>query len=117
MTAEYNGANRMEDLMRLGITLTPNLGKGNFTMIRIYPYETSGEKGPQFCAFMSQQLSSWLAASVLGEFNVDDSTLYTEQELDLKLNDNFTVFLQGRGFGSIDDKIEIKPFIGVKYTF
>lgn len=117
VAVEYDCGNNCKDLARVGLTITPKTGKRNFTMLKFWPVETSGQKGPQVCIYSSQKLTDKLSASMTAEYNIDSRTLYLEPELRFKPNDQFFAFLQGRGFGSIDDKIEFAPVIGVGYNF
>jgi hypothetical protein len=117
LAAEYNGGNGTEDTIRLGITITPNLGKNNFTMLKFFPYETSEKKGPQWGLFTSQKLTDRIGASLLLDYNTNNRTLYVEPQISVELTKKLTGFLQGRHFGSIDDKIELAPIIGLKYDF
>ncbi len=117
LAVEYDAGNNCDDLARAGVVITPKTWKGNFTMLKLYPWETSGQKGPQVCVYTSQKLTDKVSASVTAEYNTDSRTLYLEPELRYKQNDRFFVFLQGRHFGSIDDRINFAPVIGAGYNF
>lgn len=117
IAAEYNGGNNCKDTVRFGITITPKTNKKNFTMFKYFPYETTGKKGQQLCLFSSQKLTPKLGASLIIDYNLDKKTWYVEPELNYKLNNNSTMFTQGRSFGSIDDKMEFSPIFGIRYKF
>ena len=114
LAAEYNGGNNLEDTVRLGFVVTPKTFKGNFTMFKFYPYETNGSKGPQVCFFTSQELTDKIIACLTVDYNIDLETISIEPELDYKVNERLTAFLQGRRFGPIDNNIDFALLIGVK---
>src|SRR3989344_2461014 len=125
----------MGDFLRVGATYTPDTGKKNFTQLRLWPWETSGTHGPQVSVFSEQQLSDRVSVSGLMDYNTDPNTAYLEAEVDVKLGkrtmvidpktkkqhavvgDNPTLFAQARGFGTIDDRIDIAPVVGLKWNF
>lgn len=117
VTAEYNGGNGMEDIVRLGVSSTPPIGHGNFTFIKFYPCETSGRVGPQASFFSEQDIGKRLSLNALADYNLDPRTIYLELGADVKLTDHLKVFGQGRGFGPIGGIVEWVPIVGMKYGF
>jgi len=113
---EYNGGNGMQDILRTGFTVTGSLGKGNFTKLKVLLFETSGAAGPQVALFTSQRLTDKLSARLGIDYNVEPRTIYYEPELDYMLNPRATLFLQGRSFGLIKDRIRLDPILGLKYN-
>ena len=114
--AEYNGGNNYEDTIRLGIAVTPKLGKDNFTFIKLIPYETTEKKGPQASLFTLQNLTDRLSASILADYNLDSKTLYLEPTLDYKLGNNLSAFIQGRSFGKVGE-FDFVPYVGISKSF
>jgi len=117
LAVEYDAGNNCDDLARAGIVITPKTWKGNFTMFKYYPVETTGNKGQQLCAYTSQAITGKLDAILTAEYNFESRTLYLEPELRFKPNERFFSFLQGRHFGSIDDRIDFAPVLGAGYNF
>ena len=117
LAIEYDTGNNCDDLARAGVVITPKTREGNFTMFKYYPVETTGNKGQQLCAYTSQAITKKLDAILTAEFNFDSRTIYIEPELDFKPNKRTAIFLQGRHFGSIDDRIKLQPVVGIKYNF
>lgn len=115
--AELDVGSGMEDFLRIGATYTPKTGEGNFTQLRLWPFETSGGRGPQVSAFSNQQLSDRVAISGLLDYNIDPNTAYIEAELDINIAKKAALFAQARGFGTIDDRMDITPVGGVKWNF
>lgn len=133
--AELDAGSGMGDFLRVGATYTPDTGKKNFTQLRLWPFETTSDRGPQISVFTDQQLSGRVSISGLLDYNSDPNTAYLEAEVDVKLGkrtmvtdpktkqqhvvvgDNPTLFAQTRGFGTIDDRIDIAPVIGMKWNF
>jgi hypothetical protein len=117
LAVEYDTGNNCDDLARAGVVITPKTWKGNFTMFKIYPWETSRGKGPQVCLYSSQQLTDKISAIITAEYNTDSRTLYLEPELRYTPDKRYFIFLQGRHFGSIDDRIDLAPVAGVGCNF
>lgn len=117
LVGEYEGGNDCEDTVRIGAAITPKLGKGNFTVLRLFPYETSREKGPQVALFVSQKFTDKLTSSLLACYDIDPKNLYLEPELDLALTKDITLFLQGRSFGEAKKTPDMATVAGIKYNF
>jgi hypothetical protein len=114
--AEYNGGSGYEDTVRMGIALTPNLGKNNFTFVKLLPYETTKDKGPQISALTSQQLNDNVTASLLADYNTKPKTMYIEATLEYKIGKNLSLYVQGRSFDKIG-KVDVVPYVGVCKSF
>ena len=111
---EYNGGTGFKDFFRMGLSYNAHLWDGNFTALRILPFETSGDAWPQAGVYSAQTIGD-LTLSILGEYNIEPRTLYTEIEAAYNISDTFSIFLQGRGFGGLDD-IDLEPVMGIRYT-
>lgn len=116
IATEYNGGTGLDDLVRFGIVYTPQLADGNFTLLKIYPAETSGTAGPQVDVFSSQRFTDWLTASLLIDGNIKPRVVYSEPEIDLTYN-NAALFGQGRVVWQLGKRPDVQPVVGVKYTF
>jgi hypothetical protein len=114
--AEYNGGSGYEDTVRIGIALTPNLGRNNFTFVKLLPYETTKDKGPQISSLTSQTLNDRLTASLLADYNTKPKTMYIEATLEYKINKNLSLYVQGRSFGKIG-KVDFVPYVGISKSF
>lgn len=114
LAAEYNGGNSMKDIVRLGAVFMPKIAEGNFTLIKLFPIETSGERGPQVSVYASQEITKRITASIVADYNTKSRTIYLEPELLVKIVKSTSMFVQGRGFGPIDGKIDFAPVVGVK---
>jgi hypothetical protein len=117
VAVEYNGGTETKDILRFGLTYTPQTGENNFTLFKFLPFETSGEKGPQISLLTSQKLTDRLTVVLLGDYNFNSRTFYLEPEIDVKLTDNATGFVQGRGSVSRMDEIETPAVAGIKCNF
>ncbi len=115
LLAEYNGGTGIEDTLRFGIGYTPHFADGNFTLLKVLPFETQGSYGPQVGLFTSQQITKDLGVSLLIDYNIDPKTIYGEAELNYRLGNDFSIFLQSRGFGTADH-FDVEPVIGVRYS-
>ncbi len=115
LVAEYHGGTGIEDTLRFGVGYTPHIADGNFTLLKYLPFETQGSYGPQVGLFTSQQITDELGASLLINYDLDPKTIYGEAEINYKFADNFSMFLQGRGFGAAND-FDIEPVIGIRYS-
>lgn len=116
LSAEQNVGNNYDDTTRLGLTWTPNIYKDNFTLIKAFPFETAKEKGAQVSIFSSQNIGENVSLSLLVDYNIEDKNMYVEPEVSMKLTDNSSIYVQGRGFGDFK-KMDFQPVIGVKYSF
>ncbi|HLC22744.1 MAG TPA: hypothetical protein VJJ79_03145, partial [Candidatus Nanoarchaeia archaeon] len=119
IAAEYNGGKGIEDTVRFGAVFARSLWKGNFTLAKVYPTETTGEKGAQFGLFISQDIAERVHASVLAEYNFKPNSLYGEAEVGVKLTERISAVGQVRAFlplKSPEDK-EIAPIVGIRYSF
>ncbi len=117
LAVEYDAGNNCDDLARAGVVITPKTWKGNFTMLKYYPVETTGNKGQQLCAYTSQAITDKVDAILTAEYNFRSRTLYLEPEISFKPNERCAVFVQGRHFSSIDDRIDLALVVGCKYNF
>ena len=115
--AEYNGGNGMKDLVRFGLFYVPDLGDGNFTIIKVLPFETSGDKGLQVSAYSSQQVTGKVGAAITADYNADSKTMYLEPEINIRTGDNSALFLQGRSFAPADRTPDMSAVFGLRYSF
>ena len=121
VAAEFNGGNESEELLRLGISLTPKIHDSNYTYLKFFPYETSHENDTQVGLFTSQKIGKRCNANFLLDYNIDSKTMYLEPELNTKLTDKVDLFVQGRSFGKVkeisDNLKKMQTVIGLKYNF
>ncbi|MFH1770343.1 MAG: hypothetical protein ABH828_02185 [archaeon] len=115
LISEYNGGTGYKDAIRLGFAFKPNLGKNNFTFVKLFPFESTGKKGPQVSMFTSQDMGK-IDASLLVDYNISPGTVYVEPTLDLKLGKNYNAFIQGRSFGKIKE-IDFSIYMGLSKSF
>lgn len=115
LAAEYNGGNSMEDLVRLGVGYSPRLGENNFTFLKFYPVETSGKKGMQFSVYSRQKLGSRLNASLWADWDISQSMLLCEPELEYRLGNGLIGYTRAKGV--VGDKFSFTPIVGCKYEF
>lgn len=114
LAAEYNCGTGTKDTVRLGAVVKGGLWKGNFTLVKVFPVETSGEKGPQVSIYLSQDIGKKIAFSVLADVNTRPGTVYLEPELMVRITETAALFVQARGFGKIGGKMGFEPVTGVK---
>lgn len=115
LLAEYNGGTGIEDTVRFGVGYTPQIASGNFTLLKLLPFETQGSYGPQIGVFTSQQITKDLGASLFIDYNINPKTIYSELELNYTIHENWAVFIQGRGFGT-SDSFAVEPVMGIRYN-
>ncbi len=113
--AEHNDGTDYIGTTRLGIAIKPGLGKDSFTFIKLFPYETSGMKGPQASLFTSHKLTDEIEASILVDYSTQPKTFYIEPTLTYKIDDKIEGFIQLRSFGKISET-EFTPYIGISYS-
>ncbi|MFH1071900.1 MAG: hypothetical protein V1743_00545 [Nanoarchaeota archaeon] len=114
---EYNGGNGLEDIVRAGITFSPAIAAGNFTFVKFYPVETSGDKGLQLSMFTSQTLPYGFATSILVDYNITADAAYAEQEIGFKVTPQVTLVGQSRLAVAEGMKPAISPAVGLRYAF
>jgi len=119
VVAEYNGGNGVEDTVRFGAVFAKSLWKGNFTLAKVYPVESSGHKGMQCGIFVSQDITDRIGVSGLIEYNFKPRTVYGEAEIGIKLTDRLSAVGQVRAFVPTEkpDEKDIAPIVGVRYSF
>lgn len=116
LSLEIDSGSDMEDFQRLGVLYTPETWKNNFTMIRLFPFETNGNYGPQATIFTSQDLTDKTSLWLTVDYNIEPEIAFVELELNNKMNDRYTRFVQLRAFGPIDD-LDSSVVFGLKYEF
>lgn len=118
LIGEYNGGTGYADTLRLGIGLKGSIGKNNFTLLKLLPFETTGQKGPQISLFTSQNIGS-LCLSVLADFNAQKGTIYLEPTATMRVNDELYLMFQGRQFGNLGGISlgNFSPYLGIGYKF
>ena len=114
---EFDVGSDLDDFVRIGATYTPKTGKGNFTQLRLWPLETSGDRGPQLSVFSSQDLTDRVSVNGLLDYNVEPNTAYIEAGIEAKVGRKASIFAQARGFGEIGGAMQISPFVGWKWRF
>ncbi len=119
LAVEYNGGTGTKDVLRFGLTHTTKVGDGNFTLLKFYPIETSGDLGMQVGLYTSQKLTDRLKANLLVDFNLKLRTIYAEPEIDIDITDILKLFCQARISMETDKpkNAEISPVIGLKCDF
>src|SRR3990167_4338497 len=95
--AEYNGGSGIPGKTRLGVTYTPNFGKGNFTMVKIFPINIGAQKDAQLSFYSSQKINDYLSVNVLGDCNMDTGKIYKELGAEFKAFPRTIFFIQLRG--------------------
>ena len=112
---EFNSGS--SDKLRLGLTWNPSLGKGNFTQLRLYTGTANGINDAQAVIYTSQTIMDRFTPNLLVIYNLKQGTMYAEPELDIKAAKKLEVMLQGRIFGALGKKMDVKPVVGLKYSF
>ncbi|HLC20361.1 MAG TPA: hypothetical protein VJK72_05545 [Candidatus Nanoarchaeia archaeon] len=114
--AEYNGGNGLEDTVRFGPQWSSSLWKGNFISAKFFPFDIAN-KEMQAGLFVSQGIGK-VTTSLLGEYNFEPKTLYSEAEFAVKLTDRISAVAQARAFiPAKASDTEIAPIVGVRYGF
>ncbi len=119
---EYNGGSDFKDLLRLGVSFTPDTGETNRTYIKLLPFETSGDFGSQLSVRTNQKFDDNLTGNLRVDYNFvpsEKDTVYTEANLDYKLTDKTSAFIRATHQGDADG-IKFKnivPVVGVKVDF
>lgn len=116
VSAEGEFSNGSQDKLRLGLTWNPQLGKGNFIQFRFYTGTSHGTDDAQAIVYTSQTLGRF-TPNLLVIYNITPNTVYSEPELDVKVSQKLELMLQGRVFGTLGKKMDVRPVAGVKYSF
>lgn len=114
LAAEYNGGTGMKDTVRLGAVVKGGLWKGNFTLVKVFPLETSGEKGPQVSIYISQDIGKTVVLSATADINTKPKTVYLEPEVMARITETAALFIRQGAFGKIGEKMDFAPIMGVK---
>ncbi len=119
IAAEYTTASGMEDIIRPQLTYKTSLFKDNSTTFRFSPCDINGEGGPALNLFSYQQINKDISVQLLADYNLESQTAYIEPEIDYKISEKASLFLQGRSFGELNQDLitNMTPVIGIKIKF
>ena len=119
VAAELNGGTGFRDLIRFGPTYTTSLVDGNFTALKFFPIETSGNSGMQAGLYSLQKITDRVNASVTLEYNFDPKQLYGELESTVKVVDHLKILGQIRMQLPVEKPkdVDFSPVVGVRYDF